>query len=164
MDLFIIRHAWAGDRDDAKYPDDSLRPLTDEGRQRFAKMVEFLVPRGLKPRLIATSPMVRCVQTAETLAAALGTKTKLVQRKELLPGGDPKRLFAWTQEQTADTEQIAWVGHAPDVGFFAALLLGQDDGWMNFKKGAIAAIRCSNSPDFGRGELQWLVTAKVLGL
>jgi phosphohistidine phosphatase len=164
MDLFIIRHAWAGDRDDAKYPDDALRPLTDEGRERFAKMVEFLVPRGLKPRVIATSPMLRCRQTAEILAKALGDKTKLVECKHLLPGGDPKKLFAWTDEYASGIEQAAWVGHAPDVGFIATLLLGQDDGWINFKKGAIAAIRSNDSPDFGRGELQWLVTAKVLGV
>jgi phosphohistidine phosphatase len=164
MDLFIIRHAWAEERDEAKYPDDALRPLTDAGRQRFTKMVAFLVPRGLKPRLIATSPMLRCVQTAEILATALGEKPKVVQRKELLPGGDPKKLFAWTEEQAVGIEQIAWVGHAPDVSFFAALLIGQEDGWMNFKKGAIAAIRSSDAPDFGRGELQWLVTAKVLGV
>ncbi len=164
MDLFIIRHAWAEERDEAKYPDDALRPLTEEGRERFAKMVEFLVPRGLKPRVIATSPMLRCRQTAEILAAALGDKTKLVECKHLLPGGDPKRLFAWTDEYAAGVEQVAWVGHAPDVGFIATLLIGQDDGWLNFKKGAIAAIRSSDSPDFGRGELQWFVTAKVLGL
>ena len=47
MNLFIIRHAWAAERDDAAFPDDSLRPLTDEGRKRFARMVEALVPRGL---------------------------------------------------------------------------------------------------------------------
>ena len=76
MDLFIIRHAWAAERDDAAYPDDSLRPLTDEGRNRFARMVEALVPRGLTPQLIVTSPMLRCVQTAEILAAALGEKSQ----------------------------------------------------------------------------------------
>ena len=164
MDLFIIRHAWAEERDEAKYPDDALRPLTDEGRDRFAKMVEFLAPRGLAPPLIAASPFVRCMQTAEILATALGKKTKLVECKHLQPGSDPKKLFAWTEEQAVGLEQIAWVGHAPDVGFFAALLIGQDDGWINFKKGAVAALRFNDAPDFGRGELQWLVTAKVLGV
>jgi phosphohistidine phosphatase len=164
MDLFIIRHAWAEERDEAKYPDDALRPLTDEGQRRFAKMVEFLVPRGLKPPLIATSPLLRCRQTAEILGTALGRKTQVVECKELRPGGDPKKLFAWTDEHAAGLEQVAWVGHAPDVGFIAALLIGQDDGWINFKKGAIAAIRSNDSPDFGRGELQWLVSAKVLGV
>ncbi|MEI8376125.1 MAG: histidine phosphatase family protein [Planctomycetota bacterium] len=164
MNLFIIRHAWAGQHGDPAYPDDSLRPLTDEGRKRFARMVEVLVPRGLTPQLIVTSPMLRCVQTAEILAEALGKKTKIVQRKELLPGGDPKRLLAWTQEQCSGLEQVAWVGHAPDVGYLVASLIGLENGWLDLKKGAVTATGFPQLPEFGCGELQWLVTAKILGL
>ena len=164
MNLFIIRHAWAAQRDDSAYPDDALRPLTDEGRKRFARMVEALVPRGLAPQLIVTSPMLRCLQTAEVLAQALGEKTKVVQRKELLPGGDPKHLLAWTEEHAAGLDQVAWVGHAPDVGYLAAALIGLDNGWLELKKGAIAAIGFAGPPELGRGELQWLVTAKLLGM
>ena len=164
MDLFIIRHAWAAERDDSAYPDDSLRPLTEEGRKRFARMIESLVPRGLTPQLIVTSPIVRCMQTAEILAAALGKKTKVVQRKELLPGGDPKHLLAGTEKHASGLDQVAWVGHAPDVGYLVATLIGLDNGWMDLKKGAIAALRFAGSPELGRGELQWLLTAKILGL
>jgi phosphohistidine phosphatase len=164
MDLFIIRHAWAAQRDDAAYPDDSLRPLTDEGRERFARMIEALVPRGLAPQLIIASPMLRCQQTAEILAKALGEKSKVVQRKELLPGGDPKHLLAATEKHAAGLDQVAWVGHAPDVGFLAAALIGLDNGWLDLKKGSIAALAFPNSPELGRGELRWLVTAKILGV
>ena len=163
MDLFIIRHAWAAQRDERAYPDDSLRPLTEKGCKRFARMIEALVPCGLTPQLIFTSPMLRCVQTAEILAAALGERTKVVERKELLPGGDPKHLLAATEEHASGLEQVAWVGHAPDVGYLVAALIGLDDGWLDLKKGAIAAIAFPGPPEFSRGELQWLVTAKVLG-
>ena len=47
MNLFIIRHAWAGHAGDPAYPDDSQRPLTDEGRNRFRRMVEALSPQGV---------------------------------------------------------------------------------------------------------------------
>ncbi len=164
MDLFIIRHAWAAERDESAYPDDSLRPLTDAGRKRFARMVETLVPRGLAPQLIITSPMLRCVQTAEILAAALGENTKVVHRKEVLPGGDPKHLLAATEKHASGLDKAAWVGHAPDVGYLAAALIGLDNGWLDLKKGAIAAIGFSGSPELSRGELQWLVTAKILGV
>jgi phosphohistidine phosphatase len=164
MDLFIIRHAWAAERDDAAYPDDSLRPLTAEGGSRFARMVEALVPRGLAPQLIVTSPMLRCRQTAEILAAALGKKSELIQEEELLPGGDPKHLLAATEEHAFGLDRVAWVGHAPDVGYLAAALLGLDNGWLEFKKGAIAALGFPGSPELGRGELRWLVTAKILGV
>jgi phosphohistidine phosphatase len=164
MELFIIRHAWAAERDDSAYADDSLRPLTAKGCNRFARMVDVLIPGGLAPQLIASSPMLRCVQTAEILAKALGEKSRVVERKELLPGGDPKHLLAWTEEHASGLEQVAWVGHAPDVGHLAAALIGLDNGWLDFKKGAIAAIGFPGSPELGRGELRWLVTAKVLGL
>ncbi len=164
MELFIIRHAWAAERDEAAYPDDSLRPLTDKGRTRFAAMIEALVPRGLSPQLIVTSPMLRCQQTAEILAAALGESTKLVQRKELLPGGDPKHLLSRTEHLASGLDRVAWVGHAPDVGYLAAGLLGVENGWLEMKKGAIAALEFPASAEFSRGELKWLVTAKILGL
>ncbi len=162
MDLFIIRHAWAAERDDSAFPDDSLRPLTEKGSNRFARMIEALVPRGLTPQLIVTSPMLRCLQTAEILAKALGEKAKVVKREELLPGGDPKHLLAWTEEHASGLDQVGWVGHAPDVGYLAAALIGLDKGWLDLKKGAIAALGFPGSPDFGRGELLWLVTAKIL--
>ena len=70
MDLYIVRHAWAADRDDPQWPDDDLRPLTEEGKERFAQMAAKLVGRGMTPEVIATSPLVRCVETAQLLAAA----------------------------------------------------------------------------------------------
>ena len=45
----------------------------------------------------------------------------------------------------------------------AAALIGQPDGLIRFAKGAIAAIRFDGPLVLGGGELQWLVTAKVLG-
>ena len=33
MNLYIIRHAWAAERDDGQWPDDDLRPLTAEGKR-----------------------------------------------------------------------------------------------------------------------------------
>lgn len=163
MELFVIRHAWAGEHGDPAYPDDSLRPLTAEGRERFARMIEALAPRGLKPQLIVTSPILRCVQTAEILAAALGGKARLEHRKELLPGGDPKLLMAWTEKHAAGLEKVAWVGHAPDLGYLAAGLIGLENGWLDLKKGSIAQIGFPESVEFGRGELRWLVTAKIVG-
>ena len=69
MDLYIVRHAWAGQRDDSRWPDDGMRPLTAEGKERFARVVRKLADAGVAPGIIAASPLVRCVETAEILAA-----------------------------------------------------------------------------------------------
>ena len=104
------------------------------------------------------------MQTAEILAAALGEKTKVVQRKELLPGGDAKHLLAATEKLASGLDQVAWVGHARNVGYLAARADRLGKRLAGFEEGAIAALGFPASPEFGRGELQWLVTAKILGV
>jgi phosphohistidine phosphatase len=162
MDLYIIRHAWAADRDDERWPDDGLRPLTEEGKKRFAKVAAKLVERGMKPQVVGTSPLVRCLETAQILAAAAG-KAKLVELDELRPGSDLEGLLRWTVAQSQEHEGVAWVGHAPDVDRLAAALIAQSDALLRFAKGAAAAIRFDGPPALAGGELQWLVTAKMLG-
>jgi phosphohistidine phosphatase len=159
--LYIVRHAWAGEHGDPRYPDDRLRPLTDDGRKRFAAMVKRLARDVVDPTLIATSPLVRCRQTADILAEYLSTSASLVERPELAPGVDLERLVAWTTAQSASA--IAWVGHAPDVGRMAATLIGNGTASIRFAKGAICQIDFDGPLAPGRGELRWLITARSLG-
>jgi len=162
MDLYVIRHAWAEERDDSRWPDDGMRPLTAEGKERFARVVKKLVASGMTPGVIAASPLVRCVETAQLLAAALDGP-KIVELDELRPGSDLQGLLRWTVRQAAKHEQIAWVGHVPDVNHLVAALIGDGDSLIHFAKGAVAAIRFDGEPTLAAGELQWLVAAKVLG-
>jgi phosphohistidine phosphatase len=162
MELYIIRHAWAGQYGDPEWPDDTLRPLTKKGRKRFTSMVHILSERGMEPKLIATSPMIRCRQTAQILADGLVEKPEIVDRQELLPHGDLQSLLGWTAQQAETHPQIAWVGHAPDVCQITAALIGQPGASIRFAKGAAASI-CFDGPiEVGAGELRWLVTAKLL--
>lgn len=163
MILYIIRHAWAGHYGDPEWPDDFERPLTEAGRQRFARMVEILIGRGFEPEMIATSPLVRCRQTAEVVARQVSGEPELVESDALAPGSDLEALLAWTTGDAGECAEVAWVGHAPDVGRLTAELVGEEGGWFRFAKGAVAAVRFEDSPRVGEGELRWLVTAKVLG-
>lgn len=163
MDLYLIRHAWAADREDPRWPDDASRPLTAEGRKRFAKLAARLAETDLRPTLIATSPLVRCRETAELVAAAVPGRPPIVELAELEPGSDLAGLVRWTAEQAGGHQRIAWVGHAPDVDRMCAALIGQGDCLIRFSKGAVAAVRFYEPIAPGRGELRWLVTAKALG-
>jgi 8-oxo-dGTP diphosphatase len=78
----LLRHASAGHRLDWEH-DDHLRPLDARGRLQSADLVELLRPFGV--RRILSSPYVRCVQTVEPLAAALGLG---VERDERLKEGE----------------------------------------------------------------------------
>lgn len=71
MTSVLLRHASAGDRHDFEH-DDRRRPLDKKGRRQSDELVELLRPFGV--RRILSSPYVRCVQTVEPLAAALGVE------------------------------------------------------------------------------------------
>ena len=79
------------------------------------------------------------------------------------PAAISSGLLEWTAKQAQRSEQIAWVGHAPDVEQLAALAIGMPGGSIRFSKGAIAAIRFEARPGPAAASLRWLVTAKVLG-
>lgn len=161
MMLYIIRHAWAVDRDTAAMSD-AERPLTEEGRRRFARVAKRLVERGCKPTLIATSPLVRCRETAEILAERLPPSPRIVVLNELAPGAALRPLVEWTAAQS-DHDEVAWVGHSPDVEQLAAAMSGQGCTAIRFAKGATAAIRFDETLAAGAGELVWLASAKILG-
>ena len=161
MELFIVRHGLAGDHDPLRWPNDADRPLTAEGQARFAATVKLLAERDFSPTIIATSPLVRCRQTADIISKGLPHKPAVIELDELAPGSDLTEILTWTGQQP--DKSIAWVGHAPDVGLLAAAMVGNGGAALRFKKGAVACIRFEDLIVRGRGELLWLVTAKLLG-
>ncbi len=163
MILYLIRHAWAEEQGDLQWTDDRQRPLTEEGKERFARMVKGLVDRGFAPQLVATSPLVRCRQTADIVAKHSPERPKVIERTELEPGSNLEGILHWTRSQAGNFEEVAWVCHVPDVGNMAASLIGDESCSLRFAKGAMAAIRFPGPPGVHEGELNWLVTAKILG-
>lgn len=81
--LYLLRHAAAGDR--IKWEgDDRLRPLTKKGRRQSASVAESLSDAGIER--VVTSPYLRCVETVEPLAEAIGAKVE--QSDALAEGPD----------------------------------------------------------------------------
>ncbi len=161
MKIYILRHAWAGEHGDPRWPNDDLRPLSPEGEQRFERCAKKLAQLGIAPAVIATSPLVRCRQTAEILASRLEPTPNVVNLPALAPGARLELLLRWTQSQ--GQAEVAWVGHAPDVSQLTARLIGGGSAAIRFPKGACAEVRFEGPLAPGRGELAALVTAKMLG-
>jgi 8-oxo-(d)GTP phosphatase len=67
--VLLVRHAKAGSRDQWD-GDDDQRPLSGRGREQVQQLTELLPLFG--PDRIVTAPPLRCRQTVEPLAAALG--------------------------------------------------------------------------------------------
>lgn len=159
MIVYVVRHAWAEERDAERWPDDELRPLTTGGKRRFRRQVNKLLRRGFRPARVATSPLVRAAQTAEIVTRQLGLTSADV-RPELSPGSELAGLIMWTLEQGAS--DVAWVGHAPDVEELTASLIGTGQARLRFGKGAVAAIEFAGPCRAGAGRLRWLVSARLL--
>lgn len=162
MFIYIARHAWAHEFDDPRWPDDSQRELEFDGAERYIQVVETLAERGFEPELIATSPYVRCRQTADLISRHTVHHPEVVEVEALQPGSDFEAVASWSQQKSA--KSICWVGHAPDVGIMTGTLIGDPRANVRFAKGAIAAVRYYSDIGPRCGELYWHVTAKSLGL
>jgi broad specificity phosphatase PhoE len=86
----LLRHASAGDRDHWA-GDDRLRPLDEKGRRQAEKIAAALSAKEV--RRIVSSPYVRCVQTVEPLAAALGLEVELDDRLAEGANGSARELI-----------------------------------------------------------------------
>jgi phosphohistidine phosphatase len=162
MDLLVIRHAIAGDREEwAKTGrPDGERPLTEEGLERMrrhARALQRLVP---KLDLLATSPLARAVQTAEVVRAAYDD-LDVVDAPPLAHGGALDEVRAWLAARPES--RIAIVGHEPDLGQLVGwFLLGDPRAGIALKKGGACLLRFAGLPEPGAAELKWFLPPKVL--
>ena len=71
--VFLVRHAKAADREQWTGADRD-RPLVDRGRVQADRLARTLLRE--RPALVAASPWLRCVETAEPLAEAIGVEVE----------------------------------------------------------------------------------------
>lgn len=161
MLIYIVRHAIAVPRELHVGLDDAARELTEKGVERMHQIVRGLDGINVVLDEIWTSPLIRARQTADILAGARHFRGSVRPVAALAPGGDPTQIvreLATVSPQAA----IALVGHEPDLGELAALLLtGRSQSFLEFKKGGVACIELeSNAPP--RGTLRWLMTPRQM--
>lgn len=142
MLLLLVRHAHAGDRDSGKWPDDTLRPLTDKGRKTQAKVAKALGDLGLMPELVLTSPWLRAAQTAEIIQQTLALPSPPVPCLALAADPDLGALDAALGTPRGDKTVVALVGHSPWMEELVGLLLtGAAHGLaVDFPKSGVVAI------------------------
>lgn len=163
MDLLVVRHAVAEDRESFAEGgrDDAARPLTAEGRRKFARGARGLARLVEHVDLLAASPLARAVETAEVLQEAWGLR-EVVRLAELSPGVDPAALVRWLRRERR-RGVVAIVGHEPHLsGAVAYLLTGRRAGFVALKKGGACLLRVGSRPAAGEAELAWLLTPAQL--
>ncbi len=138
--LLLIRHALADERGPS-YPEDSLRPLVDKGRQQAAALAEALDALAINLDRLFTSPYRRAVETAEALRSCVASGE--LEPLAALADDDYPQLLAELAAQLADGEAtVALVGHEPYLSELASLLLADDSHAVaiNFKKAALMVL------------------------
>jgi phosphohistidine phosphatase len=157
--LYLVRHAIAEERGPT-WPDDRLRPLTDEGIARMRRAVKGFEKLAEPIGLILTSPLTRALQTAEILSKGMTTHPEIATISALAPGGTSSAV-ALALSRYTKPHALALVGHEPDLGDLAAWLIGARVP-LPFKKGSICRIDTRDWPATRQSRLVWAATPKML--
>lgn len=160
MEIYILRHAIAVPRGSKEYPNDD-RPLTKKGIQKMKSASRGIARLLPKIDVILTSPLLRASDTAKIVAKALKWKEKVNTCDELLPGTDLTNALNRLEKYT-EKKRVLIVGHEPDLGSLASVLLGSKSPILQFKKGSLCRIDVSSFPLTDHGTLIWHLTPKQL--
>jgi phosphohistidine phosphatase len=158
LDLLLIRHAIAADRDPADWPDDSLRPLTPEGIERFRRAARGLARLVPEVDEMLASPYARAWETAWLLHEEAGwPKPQPSEALEAIRSARDALPLLDGREGA-----LALVGHEPNLSSLASLLLSGDPGRvpLEVKKGGAIHL----AVEHGHAVLRWHATPKLLRL
>ena len=161
MELVLVRHAVAEERDLARWPNDADRPLTGDGEERFrgaARGLAHLVPAIDE---LLTSPFARARRTAELLSEAGWPAPKPL---EVLASGRSPLQVVEELDPYAGRDRLALVGHEPMLSELASVLLtgSATRVVLEMRKGAACLLERPEGPRRGRASLRGLLSPKVL--
>lgn len=160
VDLYVLRHGEAGKRI-AAGSKDSDRALTVAGAKEMEEIADAIAKLGVKPELVATSPLARARQTAIIVSKKLKIKKDRLQNwDELKPEGNRAKLY----EKLAGFKpeaSVMVVGHEPYLSTLVSdLVFDGQKGRIVLKKGGLARVSVTSFRPKPRGELRWLLTPR----
>jgi len=157
VELYLIRHADALALGEHGITSDEERPLSEKGESQAEAAAKAFQARGIELDRLCTSPLLRAKQTADILARVWERPELAVELCDLLaPGQKPRKLSKFLLK--SESAKIGLVGHMPDLGEYAAWLLGAKGAQIDLAKAGVIFIQCGEVPAKGMGALQWMVT------
>jgi phosphohistidine phosphatase len=156
MNLYLMRHANAGiSRGNPAL--DAKRALIKEGKEQCILMARMLNALKVQVDVIVSSPLKRCLQTAQFVGTEMGYEAKVEVSPALKPDadfGDFQKLLA----KYADREGVLIVGHNPNLfQFLGRLITGNGGAGVRMRKGSVARIDMAKHPPL----LQWLIDPRM---
>ena len=161
MQLYIVRHGIAIDRQAPKCPADPERFLTEEGKEKTRQVAQGLAALGVVPDLFLSSPYKRATETAEIFAEELEYSKQKIRRTDLLlPGAESTALFRELAKDKQSSSVFVF-GHAPHLDELIAASFASKHLITALKKAGVAALKLKRvSPP--SAEFLWLATPRLL--
>ncbi len=153
MFIYLVQHAKAKSEEA-----DPARPLCEKGLSDITKTASYASGLNTGINEIFHSPKLRAKQTAQVLADYLKPSKGLMETGGLKPNDDPA---AWAERLRGMTDNIMLVGHLPQLGKLASLLLcgNADKNVVDFR---MAGIVCLKRDENGAWSLQWMITPEIV--
>ncbi len=161
MRLYLLRH---GAAEDKLGKEDAARALTKEGREDVAAVAVAVSPLIKRPVRVLSSPYLRAEQTAEVFRETVGAEGKLELTAALLPEGSWAALKGELDRLVEEgAEHVVAVGHNPSLSeMCGAIVSGTPFARVQMKKGAMACFAIDDLHGKMAGELQWMVTPRMV--
>ena len=165
MNIFVLRHGIAVEREEWDPHNDAARPLTPEGEMQLRTSCAAIRRLGLKFDLVLSSPYERAKRTAIIVAEELGLKKQLRFSDELRSEGNPKKLIREVTQLKPLPAALLLVGHEPYLSeLIAVLLTGKARMAMDFKKGGLCKLKTDDLQYDRCASLSWVLTPKQMAL
>ncbi len=163
LNVFLMRHASAGtSRVNPKL--DVKRPLDREGKRHCLQLAQVLSNLRLSFDLIVSSPLKRCLQTAQLVGTEMGYEARILHAEALEPTAD-FAAFQRLLHECRSYENVLMVGHNPNMtAFLGQLIAGNGNHEPNhaanvrLRKGAIARVSVERGPAI----LKWLLDPRLV--
>lgn len=153
MRLYLIQHGEATSEEA-----NPSRPLTEKGSRDVEKIASFLKQAGIGSVPIRHSGKLRARQTAEIIAASLGSAAQVREAGNLSPNDPVRNLVEETQKMTAD---LMIVGHLPFLGKLASALLTGSESLnpVAFRQGGVVCLQRTEGMPW---QVAWMVIPDIL--
>ncbi|MCW8817712.1 MAG: phosphohistidine phosphatase SixA [Ignavibacteriaceae bacterium] len=153
MNIYLIRHGEAEPTSVNKPQEE--RELTKNGEKIVKASAEFWKNYVSEFELIFSSPLKRAVQTAHIIKEVFNIKSDVLPEILLLNGGLTEDLLIFVS--TLGVENIAMIGHQPDIGIHISRITGANKGNIKIASATISKISFKSSPVMGEGILEFLI-------
>ena len=155
MILYLVRHAEAKEE-----KEDPARPLSENGINAVHKTASYLSRTKVRVNQILHSNKLRAAQTAEIIAehlTAAGYK-ELAETDGLSPLDNPG---TWDDRLKYMTDDVMLVGHMPQLGKLASLLLcgNAEMDIVAFRGACVLSLERDERSNW---LLQWMITPDII--